>query len=290
MDIEGKLRRAWMKTQLIVSIGGLELLLGSVSALLLLDLLVDWLFKLGGPWRIGLLASNGLIIGAVLYVGWLRQLRRFDPVRIALRVERIYPHLEDILVTYVQLGEADDPHTSPHLIRAVRRRAEEMTRGLDFSAIASFKELKRPTIVAAGLIALFSIVALTQPQFVAVLLHRLAHPSSNLAYPSQTLILSVTGDLVVKRGSPVKIALRCGGRVPEEAELLVRFEGGEWEALKLERRDEGEFERLFDGLPYGEIGLVTSEKTLTIRGLDGKVVVEAELDELRERWRKGLGD
>jgi len=35
---------------------------------------------------------------------------------------------------------------------------------------------------------------------------------------------------------------------------------------------------------------VTRGKTLTIYGLDGKVVVEAEVDALSERWRKGLGD
>ncbi|PDM26818.1 hypothetical protein CP083_01930 [Candidatus Bathyarchaeota archaeon B24-2] len=73
-------------------------------------------------------------------------------------------------------------------------------------------------------------------------------------------------------------------------DLILFSESNSRFIVEVKRKFREEFEKLFDGLPYGEVGLVTRGKTLTIYGLDGKVVVEAEVDALSERWRKGLGD
>jgi hypothetical protein len=38
-------------------------------------------------------------------------------------------------------------------------------------------------------------------------------------------------------------------------------------------------------LPFGQIGKVTEEKTLLIKGQDGKAVIKADLSSLKEAWQ-----
>ncbi|MCX7816256.1 MAG: AIR synthase-related protein [Syntrophales bacterium] len=47
-------------------------------------------------------------------------------------------------------------------------------------------------------------------------------------------------------------------------------------------------EKRFFGLPLGIIGVVTEERRLIIRGLDGKVIVNEDIDDLRSAWKKPL--
>lgn len=48
------------------------------------------------------------------------------------------------------------------------------------------------------------------------------------------------------------------------------------------------FEQIFAGLPCRQIGLTTAEPWLQIRGSDGKWLISAHLDELREAWKRPL--
>ena len=41
-------------------------------------------------------------------------------------------------------------------------------------------------------------------------------------------------------------------------------------------------------LPLGQIGKVTEEKTLIIKAEDGKKVIEADIDLLKQAWQKPL--
>jgi len=46
------------------------------------------------------------------------------------------------------------------------------------------------------------------------------------------------------------------------------------------------FAKLMLGLPFGQIGKVTEENELTIKAEDGKTVIEADIDSLKEAWQK----
>jgi phosphoribosylformylglycinamidine (FGAM) synthase-like enzyme len=41
-------------------------------------------------------------------------------------------------------------------------------------------------------------------------------------------------------------------------------------------------------LPFGQIGKVTQEKILTIKGQGGEVILNLPLDALKEAWQKPL--
>jgi phosphoribosylformylglycinamidine synthase len=50
-----------------------------------------------------------------------------------------------------------------------------------------------------------------------------------------------------------------------------------------------DFEALMKDTVYAEIGKVTKDGTLSVKGLDGKQAVHADLQELRRRWKDALG-
>jgi phosphoribosylformylglycinamidine synthase len=59
---------------------------------------------------------------------------------------------------------------------------------------------------------------------------------------------------------------------------IVEVEPGNYDA----------FVKLMLNLPFGQIGKVTEEKTLIIKAEDGKKVIEADIDSLKEAWQKPL--
>jgi phosphoribosylformylglycinamidine (FGAM) synthase-like enzyme len=58
--------------------------------------------------------------------------------------------------------------------------------------------------------------------------------------------------------------------------------------VEVEQGNYDAFVKLMLNLPFGQIGKVTEEKTLIIKAEDGKKVIEADIDSLKEAWQKPL--
>ena len=58
--------------------------------------------------------------------------------------------------------------------------------------------------------------------------------------------------------------------------------------VEVEQENYDAFVKLMLNLPFGQIGKVTEEKTLIIKAEDGKKVIEADIDSLKEAWQKPL--
>ena len=58
--------------------------------------------------------------------------------------------------------------------------------------------------------------------------------------------------------------------------------------IEVAQEDKEDFEELMKGKNCVQIGTVTKEPKLSITGLNGKVVVDAPLDKLRQSWKKTL--
>ena len=56
--------------------------------------------------------------------------------------------------------------------------------------------------------------------------------------------------------------------------------------VEVEPENYDAFAKLMLNLPFGQIGKVTEEKTLTIKAEDGKNVIESDLDLLKQAWQK----
>ena len=58
--------------------------------------------------------------------------------------------------------------------------------------------------------------------------------------------------------------------------------------VEVEKKNQKKFEAQLKEAPFGLIGCVTQEKEFKVFGLDGKVCVKADVDELKEAWQKPL--
>ena len=264
--VERKLRQAWRQQRRFHTTRGLCLLALWAAALVLADFLVDWLFLLPGYGRVILVAINLAALAAVFYRGWWRHLERYDPVRIALQVERQHPDLKSILVSYVQFGDGgrDTGHMSPQLIQAVRRLAALATAPLDFREIVHWRDLARVAGFSACVVFLCGGLSLNWPEFFSTLFYRLIHPAASTGYPTRTRIEEVTGSLTVPQGAAVALEARCSGLVPASGTLMIRPQVGSWERLVMPA-GEGQkfayrFEQALRGFTYRvRLGDATSE-------------------------------
>ena len=58
--------------------------------------------------------------------------------------------------------------------------------------------------------------------------------------------------------------------------------------VEVRKRDKKKFETIMKGIPIGLVGHVSDRKGLRIYGLNGKKVVDAPIDTLKEAWQKPL--
>ncbi len=246
-----KLRQAWRRQRRYVHVRGLSRTLIWAVTLVALDFLADWLFifRLRWPaaWRLPLLVTNACVLLWALYYEWLRHLRRFDDVRIALQIEGRHPELASLLISYVQLKNAEQPAISPALLAAMRHNALAAIKPLDFREIVDLRQIRRPVAFALCALLFFAAISVNWPTHVGALFLRLG--GREIRYPTQTRIVSVTGNRTIKQGDPVTLTASVAGRAPPSGDLYVRPAGDSaWHSLLLSAGRGSEFSRRVEEL------------------------------------------
>ena len=248
-SVDGKLEHAWKKERLFCHLKGGFIFAVWAIGLVLLDLVIDWLFLI--PWnaRLCLLLASLTALGIVFYRHWWRPLRAFNPVRVALQVERKHPELQSLLVSYVQLNKPEnvDQQPSSGLLAALKRQAVRLTAPVNFDEIVNFKALQSLGIFSSIVILIFTLLCINWTEFFRVLFIRMLNPQAAAAYPTQTLIDDISGNITVQEGAEIDIRVNVKGRMPRRGVLFVRpEEGGAWEKFALESGEEAEFGYHFD--------------------------------------------
>ena len=230
--LEDRLRRVWAWHTRLLAARGTCWVLTALVALVLADLVLDWQLDLAGPLRLGLLAANVLALGAIAWRVLVRRLRRFRVTDQALQVEAALSQMNGLVISGVQFRDEDalGPGVSRELARAVRRQAAEATAGLDLAQTATPVPLR--AALAAGLVAVLALgtVGAWKGRFLWVLACRMVNPASARAYPTDTTIEVVSGDMVVRLGDGVTLEARAGGVVPPAGRAVVRLKGLGWES------------------------------------------------------------
>lgn len=267
--VEFKLRKAWRKERRYVHLRGLAYFLLWAVAFVALDFLIDWLFRLPPAGRVALLVINAAVLVWVSWKQWFRHLRPYDPVRVALQVEKRHPGLKSLLVSYVQFQGRSDIAGSPALVRAMQEQAVDATRPLDFREIISYGELKRILVTCAAVLLLFALVSVRWDDYFRVLVARMLNPGENIAYPQRTRIDPMQR-IVVRQGDNVPLEITVRGQAPTDGSLFVKPDGGAWERLPLSLRPDARGETrvypyLFEGVYksfkyYAKIGDAKSEQ------------------------------
>lgn len=268
-SIEGKLRQAWRQEQRFYHLRGLSRFLIWAVTLVLLDFAIDTqiLFPArisGAPQQI-LAFAGAAILFWVLWRDWFRYLKPYDPVRVSLEVEGKHPELRSVLVSFIQFRDkdADAVQASPALLEAMRNQAFSLTRPLDFREVVDFRQLRNLFLVATAFVLTFGAVSYNWSDHVRSLFLRMT--GNEAPYPTNTAVVSVTGNLTVKAGNPAKIRVKVSGIIPDEGELLVRPEsGGGWQELVLSR-DKDAFVHTLSAVTekltyYAKVGDAVSEQ------------------------------
>ena len=244
MSLERKLRSAWHKGRTLIHVRGLAQMVAWVLAGFLFAFFADWLFDLPLLMRVPLTAAILVFVVWWLRREWWRRLVRFDPLRVAVDVEREYPQLNSLLISYVELSDDERPRASgsPELMAIVRDQADEAAGGLDFRTIVSFTVLRRLLAITLGVVLVFVTCGAVLTDHMVIAAKRLV--GMDMPYPTKTRFGAIPGDILVRQGDTVSLVAEVGGQVPLIGTLLVRpldDEDAAWQRFELDKQGEGSF-------------------------------------------------
>jgi hypothetical protein len=239
--VERRLRQVWRKDRRVAHLRGFCLLVAWTATLFLLTLFIDWWLLLPGFGRVALWVLNLGALAAVAFRGWWVRLERYDPVRVALRVERRHPDLESRIVSDVQFHRGRGFAGSAALRAALHAETEERSRAMDFRDIVDARALRRLARYSLAVVAVFAAVSLAWNEAVRVMARRMLNPAASIPYPTRTRIVEVTGERRIRQGDAVRIEAVAEGRIPPDAVLLLRVPGGEPEPVTVTRTGEDRY-------------------------------------------------
>lgn len=235
-EIDRRLAGAWRREWQFTFTRGLGRLIVWLAAMLAVDFILDWRIDLPGGYRMGLLGLNLAVALGVLFWGTLRHLKGFDPLHVALQVETLYPSLNSLLVSYVQLHEKPEAHAgiSPGLVRAMCDEAAVQVKPLDFGKIVRFRTLRKLALIVLLVVGVEAAAGAWQPVFLQTFLARMSDPNSTAEYPTATQVVSVSpGHVTRQQGTNVALSVTVAGVLPEEAVLYVKQDGSPREEIDL---------------------------------------------------------
>ncbi|MCY3021530.1 MAG: hypothetical protein NTW87_21155, partial [Planctomycetota bacterium] len=152
----------------------------------------------------------------------------------ALSVEREFPHLNDSLISAVQLTRmlVDDRAVSASMVEEVARKAYQETAALDFSRVVKFDRVK-PVLTGAILAAVVFAGLFATPlrPFLATGLARLVNPLSNDKYPVRTQVTvsweeGRGHEKIVPRNDGLTILADVRGDLPSKARIQFDYGKG----------------------------------------------------------------
>lgn len=221
-------KAVWRREQVVRFTEGALAFVAWATVLLLGAVLVDWL---AGKWvgdipapgraciLLAALATAGLKAWAA---GW-KHLGPFNATRTALQIEESRGGMQSLLVTAIQLqDQAKRQGTSDALCELICRKAAESAGAIRPGTTIRLQGLRRPAAAVALVVLLAGLLAVTQWPLLKVGLVRNLPPWSSAGYPTRTLLVLKSGDMVVQEGKPVVISAALSGAVPAQASLSIR--------------------------------------------------------------------
>ena len=203
---------------------GLAMAFPIIVAWLAIEMPLDWHFELP-RWVRALFFATGA--GTAGWVAWKFGMRRWlhrpDEDRIALAVERALPELRSRFIASVQLARRQDHHTHP-LVRALLIQTTEKARALPFEKVVPTERLRRWLLAALGCAIVGAALFWSGGNASWPLLERAF--LFNTPKPSDTRIVSFTGDRVIAIGDDIRLEATVEGVIPLSGRVRVQTAGG----------------------------------------------------------------
>lgn len=198
-------RLAQLRRQLAVWfwVDGLSRVFWMAIALLVIDLALDWFFRMDKPQRAVMLT---LILGVIAYVAYRRLIKPLSATisddALALEVERLNPELNQSVISALQFSRMEDLDRrgySPSMVRQTVQRGATASADVNFITVLDDREFRQNTFLL-----LFAAAVL-----VAVGIGSFVHPTLQI-WANRNLLL---GDRVWPQKTYLKIERADNGKV-----------------------------------------------------------------------------
>jgi hypothetical protein len=210
-----------------VSVGtGVFMLLAAASLLFLMQGLADEWFDL--PWAVrAVFLLVDLFLLASLYRRHLHPFvgRKMTLGKVALLVEKKWPRLRQAVITAVELAEGNPGATrgSRQLLDHLLQQARSQTATLNFAEVVPLQPLRRWAILGGlAILAVTALGAVTWPSS-RILAERIF--LLNVPLPTKTVVVAISGDMIVPLGSDVDLAARASGVIPNHGRVTLTYAG-----------------------------------------------------------------
>ena len=222
-NIEPTIRKVDRRQKHLVTLRLVLFAVATFGILLFIGLALDYLFAWRSPilrWAFPLIAFTGTMwLGAKVLLSLARREELAQSVR---DIDAAYPALEERWSTVTNLSASKDSPAikgSPELLSQVATEASGFTKQVHPTQVVSHKSLATP-----GFAVLFSAVALLAiflglAQFSGKLSQRFFSPWKQVTL---TQIQDTTSDSPVARGTNLDINANITGKVPKNAQLVIR--------------------------------------------------------------------
>jgi hypothetical protein len=186
-----------------------QLFTAAVIALLAAGL-IDFALRLPGGLRL-VIGVSAAALGAWWLLTRLARARRFRPdvATIALRAERLYPQLKDVLASGVEFAATPEAFRDPKLTAAFAdvavRQAGDRAQGVSLRRLLDPTLTLRWSAVALVAAVAMSAAVLAAPGHAALAMQRWLMPLGEAQWPRRTAIESLVRDTVWPTDTPLRV-------------------------------------------------------------------------------------
>jgi len=171
---------------------------------------------------------SSLFIPAIVFVSLVSLCiaRRPGHDEISRMIERRYPHLNDRLISAVQLGRLDEDGLkgqSKELIYALIKRVDEETEPLDIARSIPVNRLFFSLKIASGAVFIFLLIAILFPDYMMGGFYRLADHSRYYISPGKTNIYIINHKDSILRGEDFDASGFFAGNKSENLSVFYRW-------------------------------------------------------------------
>ena len=232
------LRAVWQRSQRKHAISGLLAFARWFLPLFVAVIIIDRYTYFPG-WLRALAAIVLLVVALrqALRQGW-GKLQAFQATRVAKQVEKANGGMDSLLVTAVEFEERGAaPGTSADMWQLAVSQAQKAAADVEPRKVVKLGDLKRPLQLAGGILGVFVLIAILNGSFLAAGLGRIFAPWMDIAYPTDTLIESAKGELVIKEGAPANVQIKLAGEVPKSVKFAIQTGEGRPREIEIEVLD-----------------------------------------------------
>ncbi|HVJ46193.1 MAG TPA: hypothetical protein VM511_07400, partial [Luteolibacter sp.] len=207
---------------------------------------VDRWLELSWNLRAVLLILDGIAVLALLWFFVIVPFRaRLDRRKAALLVERAVPKFRTSLISAVEFseGKSEYPAGSRPLVESLLAETAREVEKEDLAAtVVSSAKLKRLLKWMAGAVVLAVTAFVVAMPFSPLLVSRIL--LSKTAFPDETKVIDVSGDLVVIAGADALLSAKAEGVIPPSGRLVVTYGTGSSETIPVtpSRTEQGLFQ------------------------------------------------